>query len=145
MIDEITVIYAIIDDLLKAIAHKEDNRRTMSDAEMITSALTASLFFGGNHQLAGNYRQEHNLIPNMLSKSRFNRRLHAIAELMYDVQQQLGMMLKQINDSTEYLFDSFPIPICDNIRIKRCRLVKSEDYRGYIASKKRPKLWGNLS
>jgi hypothetical protein len=41
MIDEIVVIYAIIDDLLKAIAHQEDGRRTMSDAEVITSALTA--------------------------------------------------------------------------------------------------------
>jgi hypothetical protein len=53
----------------------------------------------------------------MLSKSRFNRRLHAISELVYDLQQQLGMTLKEINDSTEYLLDSFPIPVCDNIRI----------------------------
>ena len=50
MIDEIVVIYAITDDLLKAIAHPEDCRRTMSDAEVITSVLTASLFFYGNHQ-----------------------------------------------------------------------------------------------
>ena len=42
---------------------------------------------------ASNYLYEHGLIPNMLSKSRFNRRLHKIAELMYDLQQQLGMML----------------------------------------------------
>ena len=33
--------------------------------------------------------------------------------------------------------DSFPIPICDNIRISQSKLVHSEDYRGYIASKKR--------
>jgi hypothetical protein len=32
MIDEIVVMYAITDDLLKAIAHQEDCRRTMSDA-----------------------------------------------------------------------------------------------------------------
>ncbi len=137
MIDEITVIYALADDLLKAIRHREDYRRTMSDAEIITTSLAASLFFSGNHQLACNYLKEHDLIPNMLSKSRFNRRLHAIAELMYDLQQQLGMILKQISSSTEYLLDSFPIPVCDNIRIWSCRLLQSEDYRGYMASKKR--------
>ena len=120
-----------------AIRHREDYRRTMSDAEMITTSLAASLFFSGNHQLAGNYRKEHGLIANMLSKSRFNRRLHAIAELMYDIGQQLGMILKQISSSTEYLLDSFPIPVCDNIRIWSCRLLQSEDYRGYMASKKR--------
>ena len=32
MIDEIFVMYSITDDLLKAIAHPEDFRRTMSDA-----------------------------------------------------------------------------------------------------------------
>ncbi len=74
-----------------AIGHREDYRSTMSDAEIITTSLAASLFFSGNHQLACNYLKEHDLIPNMLSKSRFNRRLHAIAELMYDLQQQLGM------------------------------------------------------
>ena len=74
MIDQIVVIYAITDDLLKAIVHPEDFRRTISDAEVITSALTASLFFCGNHQLACDYRKEQGLIAKMLSKSRFNRR-----------------------------------------------------------------------
>ena len=72
MIDEIVLIYTIADDLLKAIAHQENCRRTMSDAQVITSALTASLFFCGNHLLACNYLKEHGLIPNMLSKSRFS-------------------------------------------------------------------------
>lgn len=39
MITEITAIYAINDDLLKAIAHKEDCRIQMSDAEVLTTAL----------------------------------------------------------------------------------------------------------
>jgi hypothetical protein len=47
------------------------------------------------------------------------------------------MMLKSINQQTEYLLDSFPVPLCDNIRIPKVGLVRSEDYRGYIASKKR--------
>ena len=79
---------------------------------------------------------EHGFIPQMLSKSRFNRRVHAIADLMDDLFAQMGMALKDISDNTEYLIDSFPVPICHNIRISRCRLVNSSEYRGYIASKR---------
>jgi hypothetical protein len=35
MLNETISIYAIIDDLLKAIGHHEDNRRHMSDAELL--------------------------------------------------------------------------------------------------------------
>lgn len=47
------------------------------------------------------------------------------------------MILKEISGCTEYLLDSFPVPICDNIRIFHVNLIQSEEYRGYIASKKR--------
>jgi hypothetical protein len=43
----------------------------MTDAEVITAVLVACLFFGGNPLLACYYLQEHNLMPNMLEKSRF--------------------------------------------------------------------------
>jgi hypothetical protein len=33
------------------------------------------MFFSGNHRQACTYMKEHGLIPNMLDKSRFNRRL----------------------------------------------------------------------
>lgn len=137
MVNKTIAIYAIIDDLLKAIGHSEDCRRHMSDAEIITTALVAALFFGGNQVLARAYMQEHKLVPRMLEKSRFCRRWNQLSMLLNDLFHQLGMVIKQINDSTEYLLDSFPIPICENIRIFRSRLVASEDYRGYIASKKR--------
>ena len=35
------------------------------------------------------------------------------------------------------MVDSLPVPVCDNIRISRCRLYQDEAYRGYIASKRR--------
>lgn len=73
----------------------------------------------------------------MLEKSRFNRRLHRLSMLINDLFHQVGMILKQISETTEYLLDSFPVPICDNIRIFNVRLIQSEQFRGYIASKKR--------
>jgi len=137
MLNKIIAVYSIVDDLLKAIGHDEDVRRGMSDAEIITTSLTAAMFFHGNHSVACAYMKDHKLIPNMLEKSRFNRRLHRISMLLNDLFHQVGMILKEISDSTEYLLDSFPVPICDNIRIFQVRLIRSEEYRGYIASKKR--------
>ena len=101
----------------------------MSDAEIITTALVAAIFFHGNHSSACNYMKDHNLIPDMLEKSRFNRRLHNVEMLINDLFHQIGMILKQSSDYTEYLLDSFPIPICDNIRIFNVKLIKSEEYR----------------
>ncbi|PSB15749.1 IS982 family transposase [Phormidesmis priestleyi ULC007] len=137
MLPEIIAIYAITDDLLKAIGHQEDVRVQLSDAEVITTALVSARFFGGNHQNAQDYLKEPGLMPKMLSKSRFNRRLHRLFLPLLDLFDCLGMVLKSIHSSTESWLDSFPVPLCDNIRIPQVRLVRCEDYRGYIASKKR--------
>ena len=48
----------------------------------------------------------------------------------------MGDSLKELNTSSEYIIDSFPVAVCRNIRINRCRLLKSEAYRGYNASRR---------
>ncbi len=48
MCDSTLAIYCFIDDFLKASEHKEDIRIAVSDAEVITVAITAMLHFGGN-------------------------------------------------------------------------------------------------
>lgn len=136
MLNQIIAIYAITDDLLKAISHQEDCRRVISDAEVLTTAMSAAIFFGGNQEQARLYMKEHGLIPKMISKSRLNRRLHGVAQLSYELFHQLGWAFKQVNSSSEYLIDSFPVAVCENIRINNCRLVQSQDYRGFIASKR---------
>ena len=137
MLGEIVAIYAIVEDLLKAIGHQEDCRIQMSDAEVITAALVAARFFQGNQFVACQYLLEHGLMPKMLCKSRFSRRWHRLFLPLLDLFDYLGIILKSLNSSSEYMLDSFPVPICDNIRIPKARLVSNEDYRGYIASKKR--------
>ena len=49
----------------------------------------------------------------------------------------LGEYWKALNADWIYSIDTFPIPVCDNYRIPRARLYQDEQYRGYIASKKR--------
>ncbi len=98
MLNEIITIYAIIDDLLKAIAHDEDCRRQMSDAEIITTAVCAAMFFDGNHNKACNYMKDHKLIPNMLEKSRFNRRLHSISCTFADFESRRGINALRVKE-----------------------------------------------
>jgi hypothetical protein len=84
------------------------------------------------------FLREHGYIRRMLSASRFNRRLHAIPEAIWQALfALLAEVNKQTSDGQEYLLDSLPVPVCDNIRICRCRLYAGEEHRGYIASKRR--------
>ncbi|HJS81994.1 MAG TPA: IS982 family transposase [Nitrososphaera sp.] len=137
MFYEITAIYTIMDDTLKAMRHQEDPRRTFSDAEVLTTALVASRFFSGHLNRARLFLQQTGLMPKMISESRFNRRWHALSNLLLNIFEYLGYCLKQQNQSQQYLLDSFPLEVCDNIRIRRCRLLQGEDYRGYCAAKRR--------
>lgn len=130
-------IYCFIDDFLKARGHHEDCRIEVSDAEIITIALTAMLDFGGNFEKSRLVLHELGLVKRLLSRSRFSRRVNRLTDLIHCLFHQLGGVLKDLHWESRYLLDSFPIPICDNIRIKRCRIVRNEDYRGKISSKRR--------
>jgi IS5 family transposase len=137
VIDHTTALYCIVDDLLKAVGHKDDCRRAMTDAEVITTALVAALYFGGNVEHARRFLRGAGLMPRMLSRSRLCRRLHAVADLAYTLFHQLGSALKEMSASTKYLLDSFPVAACDNIRIKRARLLRGAQWRGRSAAHRR--------
>ena len=130
-------IYCFIDDFLKASGHREDCRIEVTDAEIITIALTAMLEFGGNFERSRLALYELGLIKRLLSRSRFSRRLNRLMDLIQLVFHQLGSCLKQLHWESRYLLDSFPVAVCDNIRIPSCRLVRDERYRGKSASKRR--------
>jgi len=135
---QIIAIFCLCDDMLKGLHHFEDQQRQMSDAEVMTTAITAMLYFKGNFCHASRFLFDAHYIPGMLSKSRFNRRLHAIAELFLTLFFRLGETWKKLNENSLYVIDSFPIAVCDNYRIMRSKIYqKSETYRGYIPSKKR--------
>ena len=137
MCDSTLAIYCFIDDFLKASGHQEDIRVAVSDAEVITIAISAMLHFGGNFEKSRLILHELGFMRRLLSRSRFSRRMNRLADLIYRLFHQLGAVLKQLHWETRYLLDSFPIPICDNIRINRCRIVRDERYRGKMSSKRR--------
>ena len=116
---QIVVVYCLCDDILKGLHHYEDPQRKMSDAEIMTTAIVAALYFSGNQEQARVFMQVHGYIPKMLEKSRFNRRLHKISDLFLTVFSLLGEFWKQLNEESVYVIDSFPISTCDNYRIIR--------------------------
>ena len=133
----IVAVYTICDDLLISLGHQEDSRRKMSDAEVMTTAIIAARYFAGNQQTACCVLKTLGYIPNMLSSSRLNRRLHRIPEVFQTLFQSLAEGFKAENPNNIYAIDTFPVAVCDNIRISGCRLYKGEVWRGKIASKRR--------
>src|SRR5262249_56673544 len=59
MDDKIIAIFCLCDDLLKAMHHQEDRQCQMHDAEIMTTAFIAALFFRGNHESARTMLKQH--------------------------------------------------------------------------------------
>jgi hypothetical protein len=72
MKEEITTVFCLCDELHEAIGIHEDPQVKMNNAEVMTTALTASLFFSGNYGKSRIFLSEHGYIANMLSRSQFN-------------------------------------------------------------------------
>lgn len=47
-----------------------------------------------------------------------------------------GQVLKELHTEARYVMDSFPVAVCHNIRISRCKLLSGKAYRGRSASKR---------
>ena len=138
MQDEIITIYVICDEYLKALNYRDNRQAAMSTAEVMTTALVAAQLYKNCLADARRTLQDEGDIPTMLSESRLNRRLHAIPEWVWlGLFHVLAAAHHALNPEREYSVDSFPLPVCDNFRIRRCRLYQGEAYRGKIASKRR--------
>ena len=85
MINKCIAIYVFIDDLLKETKYNEPKNRNLSDTEVITTVLVSAIYFSGHHEKAMSFMSSTGLVTHMLSKSRFDQRLHQIRELIIDL------------------------------------------------------------
>ena len=92
MEDTITTTYYLCDEFLKASGYRDDPQVLLSTAEVMTTALVAAAFFGGNIEATRSFLDEYGYIPKAISKSRFNRRLHAMDASLW---QQLFDLLAE--------------------------------------------------
>lgn len=132
--DKIISIFCLIDDILKGINHVEDVRRQVSDSEIIITAIVSSTSFYGNHSSAIQFMKQYGFIPKMLDKSRFNRRLHKIGKLLYELFEIVSSYYKDFCCEMHYIIDSFPVAVCNNMRITKSKIVTDKKWRGYTAS-----------
>lgn len=134
--DNVVLIYCLCDDIIKASGHRDDPQCRMTDAEICTVSIIAMIEYGGNFEKARNYLKKHGYIPDMIGKSRFNRRLYRAVPLLWIIFNFLSRMWKDTNDEGVYVIDSFPVAVCHNIRIKNCKIYHEKEFRGYNASKR---------
>jgi len=135
---QIISIYFFSDEILKAYSYSDDPQCKMTTAEIITSVLTAALFFSGNQRLAISFLKTHLYIPQVVSEGHFNRRLHGIPKEIWNaIFSCLSEYFKQHHDSKEYVVDSFPVSVCENVRIFRSKIYSGKQFHGYSSSKKK--------
>lgn len=136
--DKIIEILEFVKEVLIAKGHKEDIQTRMKDAEVITTAIVSGIFFNGNFEKTLTFFNDYPHFNYVLSKSRFSRRLHKLRPTMVQIIDFLMEYNKKSSKNKEFSVDSFPIPVCDNYRIPRCKIYLDHDlYRGYIASKRK--------
>jgi len=136
MVDAIITVFCICDDYLKSIDYKDDKQAAMSTSEILTTAIIAAKFFGGSYAKSRWFLGSHNYVNHMLSESRFVRRLNQIdSEVLRGLFATMASTFKAANKDNQYAIDSFPIPVCSNIRMYRCKIYRNKEYHGYCASK----------
>jgi hypothetical protein len=140
--DTITTTYYLCDEFLKSVGHRDDPQARLSTAEVMTIPLVACALFSGNIEASRSFLDEYGYVEKAISKSRLNRRLHAIDPCLWKgLFALLAEVFKHERSEQTYVVDSLPVAVCDNIRIRRCRLYPPEEhagaFRGYIPSKRR--------
>ena len=132
----ITTIYCLMTEFLDALGHKDDPRRKLDTAQILTVALVAAYFFHSNHKLALDFLCSHGYIPTF-SASRFSRRLHDLNEgLLQSVFDLMAQIHIKANESGLFLVDCCPMPVCHNIRAQRSKIYPDKIYHGRCESKK---------
>ena len=96
----------------------------MSDVEIITlSLLGEAIGIDSENYLFGKIKSDHHQdFPNLIDRSRFNRRRKRLADLIARLNDQVSSFLNEGEDI--YLVDSIPIPICKNARMTRSKICQ---------------------
>jgi hypothetical protein len=128
----IVTVYVVIDDLLRVMQYHDDRRAELSAAEILTVAVVAAKYFQNHHERTLDLLVRLGYIRTM-SVSRFNRRLHALRDWVWQVAGWVGQLWAE---GSIFIVDTMPIPICKRVRAKRCRKVRGPAFEGYCAAKR---------
>lgn len=129
----IVSVYVVIDDVMRALGHRSHPATQLSDAEVLTVAVVAALYFQNHQARALQVLSGMGYLTGCLSASRFNRRLHALGDWLRLLLELLGEVFAV---GEAFVLDSLPVPVCRRARARRCRKVRGAEYCGYCAAKR---------
>ncbi|MBL8204216.1 MAG: IS982 family transposase, partial [Blastocatellia bacterium] len=126
-------VFLILDELCTKGGRQTHKLAHGCEAEVLTVAVVAARYFQNHQERALLVLRELSYLQRDLSVSRFNRRLHALADWL-----ELGVqVLTGVAQTGEiFIIDSLPVPVCKRVRARRCRKVRGLDFCGYCAAKK---------
>ena len=96
-------------------------------------AVVAAKYFQNHLERTVVLMRQLGYLSGSISVSRFNRRLHALAEWLAWLPHTLGELF---NQGEVFILDSLPVPVCRRVRARRCRKVRGRAFCGYCAAKK---------
>lgn len=127
----IVAAYVVIDDLLKTMKYEDNIRAKITAAEIMTVAVIAARYFQNHHERALSILLRLGYIT-PVSVSRFNRRMHQLLEVFWQLATLLGELLA---GGKVFIIDAMPLPVCKRARAGRCRKVHGRPFYGYCAAK----------
>lgn len=147
---KVKAIHNIVVKTLNNHNHTDHYLTEVPSSEVLTLGIYACLENSGNYSKTLKQFREYIIFNQILEKSRFGRRLARVIDFVPFVidlvQKQSRAVILNTPDLTTqrntFVVDTKPIPICENIRIYRCRLAGNhwskvdKDYRGFTASKR---------
>lgn len=136
--DVIVTTFVVLDELMHHAGHRDHVLVGVSDAEVLTVAVVAAAYFQNHHTRALQVMLGMHYLSGRLSASRFNRRLHALADWFDLALATLGDLFAT---GEAFILDSLPLPVCRRVRARRCGKVRGREYCGYCAAK-REKFFG---
>lgn len=129
----IITIYLTIDTLCQKFLSVAAQKQKLTDAQVITIAICSAIFFNSNHDKALTWLKISGYFPEVLSLSRFNRRIHELKDFIEFCFESVSEFFYT---GDLYIEDSMPMPVCKRVRACRNKKVKGKEYCGYCAAKK---------
>ncbi|TQM49927.1 DDE family transposase [Arcticibacter tournemirensis] len=117
---------------------KYRNLPKLSDIEIVALSITSeALGIDSENLLFSKLRTEYSgEFPNLIDRSNYNRRRKRLQDYIALVAQPISEIINP--DNHQFIIDSVPVPICQNVRISRTSICREDLHvqpsRGYHAS-----------
>jgi len=133
-------VYCLIEEKFKEVVGDKKLRArgeqpALTDCELITMLIVGEYLGFGNDKKIWQYFKEHwqSWFPKICSRTSFTRQSANLCHVQEKIQQSLSNILS--NDRGLFLFDGFPIPICNPKRFKKSNPFNGIGEFGFCAAK----------